>query len=294
MRWPQNLVEDIAARRAVIFFGSGVSLNSSGTGGKRPASWWTFLDSLKTAAKKAKKLKGPDLVTVERLLAENDLLSVCDVLKAVIGREEFVRKIRAEYKEPKYAAADIHRHIYSLDLRVVVTPNFDEIFDNYAASTSGGTTTVKQYNDGDLAEYLRGNERVVLKIHGSVSHPNELIFTRTEYAKARTEHRSFYTLIGSLLRTHSFLFLGAGLSDPDIRLLLEDYTYSYSHSRRHYFAIPDDVLGPKSSQVIGDSLNLEFINYSAANNHAALTVGMGELVKLVEQDRVRLADAQLW
>lgn len=294
MKWPANLVEDIAARRAVIFFGSGVSLNSSGEAGKRPESWWTFLDGIKKQAKKDKKIKASDLASVERLLNENDLLSVCDILKSAIGREDFVRKIRKEFKEPKYRPADIHKYIHKLDLRVVVTPNFDEIYDNYAAGASGGTSTVKHYKDVDLAECLRGNERLILKIHGTVSRPNELIFTRGEYAKARNEHRSFYSLIESLLRTHTFLFVGCGLSDPDIRMLLEDYAYSFSHSRQHYFAMPGGVLGPVSADVIGQSLNIEFVNYSVENNHRELTEGLGELVDLVERERTKLAEKQLW
>lgn len=294
MKWPQKLVEDIAARRAVIFFGSGVSLNSVGVNNKRPTSWWQFLDALKDSARRSRRLKGSDLATVEKLLQENDLLSVCDVLKSAIGREEFVQKIRHEYKEPGYTAADIHKHIHRLDLRVVITPNFDEIYENYAAYASSGTSTVKHYHDDDLAECLRGNERVIVKIHGSVSSPNDLIFTRAEYAKARNEHRGFYSLVESLLRTHSFLFLGAGLSDPDIRLLLEDYTYSYSHSRRHYFALPTNALGPKAAQVIGDSLNLDFITYSPDSNHEELTAGLAALVASVEVERRRLAEGQLW
>lgn len=292
--WPCNLIEDIAARRAVIFFGSGISLNSIGENGKRPESWWKFLENIKKEAKKQRKVKAADLSSIERLMNENDLLSVCDILKSAIGREEFVKKIRQEFKEPKYKAAEIHKHIHKLDLRTVITPNFDEIYDNYASSASGGTSTVKHYKDVDLAESLRGNERLIVKIHGTVSRPNELIFTRGEYAKARNEHRSFYSLIESLLRTHTFLFLGCGLSDPDIRLLLEDYAYSFSHSRQHYFAISSDALGPVSADVIGKSLNLEFIKYSPESNHQELTSDLGKLVELVERERAKLAEKQLW
>lgn len=292
--WPKNLIEDLASRRAVIFFGSGVSRNSKGENDKQPESWWKFLENIKIEAKRQRKIKKDDLPSIERLMSENDLLSVCDILKSAIGREEFVKKVRQEFKEPKYKAAEIHQYIHKLDLRTVITPNFDEIYDNYASNASGGTSTVKHYKDVDLAESLRGNERLIVKIHGTVSRPNELIFTRGEYAKARNEYRSFYSLIESLLRTHTFLFLGCGLSDPDIRLLLEDYAYSFSHSRQHYFAIASDALGPVSSEVIGKSLNLEFIKYSSQDNHRELTTELGKLAELVERERAKLAEKQLW
>lgn len=294
IQWPERLIEDLAARRAVIFFGSGISRNSSGAGGKTPSSWWTFLDEIKKSAKQLKKLPKDDLSTIDRLLKENDLLTVCDILKQAIGREAFVDAIKAEFKTPKYKPADIHTHIYKIDSRIVITPNFDEIYDNLATSKSDGTISIKSYADGDIAECLRSDDRAILKIHGYVSKPNELIFTRTDYAQARNKHRSFYSLVESLLRTHTFLFIGCGLSDPDIRELLEDYSFSYNHSRRHYFTISNTELGKISAQTISNSLGLEFLQYPTINNHEQLTTSLGNLAKAVEQARSKMADSQSW
>lgn len=294
IQWPERLIEDLAARRAVVFFGSGISRNSNGANGKNPSSWWTFLDEIKNKAKKSKKLLNDDLSTVDRLLKENDLLTVCDILKQIIGREAFVDAIKAEFKTPKYKPADIHTHIYKIDSRIVITPNFDEIYDNLATLKSEGTISIKSYADGDTAECLRSDDRVILKIHGSVSKPNDLVFTRTDYAQARNKHRGFYSLIESLLRTHTFLFIGCGLSDPDIRGLLEDYSFSFNHSRRHYFTISNTELGKVSAQTISNSLGLEFLQYSTTNNHEQLTISLGALSNSVEQARSKMADSQSW
>lgn len=294
IQWPEFLVKDLAARRAVIFFGAGISRNSVGAASKIPLTWWSFLDALKKTAKAGKKLQKDDLDTIDRLLKENDLLTVCDILKEAIGREGFVDAVKAEFKTPKYKPASIHSHIYKIDSRIVISPNFDEIYDHLAQKKSDNTVSIKSYADDDIAECLRKDERVILKIHGSVSKANELIFTRSEYAAARNKHRSFYTLIESLLRTHTFLFIGCGLSDPDIRALLEDYSFSFNHSRKHYFAIPNTELGRLSSKVIGDSLGLNFLPYSPLANHKELTDSIGNLVKLVDQARSKMADSQSW
>jgi hypothetical protein len=294
IQWPDYLVKDLAARRAVIFFGSGVSRHSQGLKSKRPLTWWSFLDTLKKTATTAKKLQNDDLSTINRLLKENDLLTVCDILKKAIGREGFVDAVRDEFKTPKYIAAPIHTHIYKIDTRIVISPNFDEIYDHLARMNSQDTVSIKSYADDDIAECVRKDERVILKIHGSVSKANELIFTRSEYAEARNKHRNFYTLIESLLRTHTFLFIGCGLSDPDIRALLEDYSFSFNHSRKHYFSISNKELGKLSSQVIGDSLGLNFLPYSPLNNHKELADSLGNLVNLVDQSRGNMADSQSW
>ena len=229
-----------------------------------------------------------------RLLKENDLLTVCDILKSALGRENFVDAIKAEFKAPRYKPAPIHENLYKIDSRIVISPNFDEIYDNLAIARSEGTASVKSYLDTDIAEGLRGGERVILKMHGSVSRPNDLIFTRSEYAKARSTHRGFYSLIESLLRTHTFLFIGCGLSDPDIRLLLEDYSYSFIHSRKHFFTIPISELGPVSAQTVENSLGINFLRYSPKNGHQDLTESLGLLQSLVEQKRGEMADSQSW
>ena len=46
-----------------------------------------------------------------------------------------------------------------------------------------------------------------------------MVFTRNEYADARNKYRDFYSIIEALAITHTFLFLGCGLNDPDTRLM---------------------------------------------------------------------------
>ena len=41
--WPQQLVDDLARRRAIVMIGSGVSRHSVGLSGARPPTWHGFL-----------------------------------------------------------------------------------------------------------------------------------------------------------------------------------------------------------------------------------------------------------
>ncbi|MCL8034387.1 SIR2 family protein, partial [Pseudomonas aeruginosa] len=66
-------------------------------------------------------------------------------------------------------------------------------------------------------------EPLIIKIHGSVDSTDKLIFTRKDYSEARTKYRNFYQIIEALSLTHTFIFIGCGTNDPDIRLLLEDF-----------------------------------------------------------------------
>ncbi|MBB3343057.1 SIR2 family protein [Luteimonas sp. RC10] len=292
MRWPDQLVKDIAARRAVIFLGAGVSMNSVAQDGKtRPKSWPAFLLA---GAKRLGSRQKRIVKQVEDLIVKNDLLTACEVIKTQLGRNDFVEFMKSEFQDPGFRPAEIHETLWGLDLHVAVTPNVDQIYDTLLADRGNGTVVVKTFKDNDVAETIRRRERVLIKSHGSIGSPNALIFTRSEYAKARSEHREFYELIYSLLSTHSFLFVGCGLEDPDIRFLLEDYRYRNIYSHSHYFTIPEESYVKEIRDVLADSLNLSFVTYSSVSNHVALSAGLVSLKNRVDLMRVEMGRGLVW
>jgi hypothetical protein len=292
MRWPDSLIRDIAARRAVLFIGAGVSMNSVGVDGKtRPKNWAAFLQA---GAKRLGSRKKKVVVQLGELIDRNDLLTACQVIKNQLGRQAFVDFMKDEFQGPGFRHAPIHEALWALDLRITITPNIDTIYDNLVADRGAGTVTVKTYKDSDVAEAIRRREPVLIKSHGSIGSPNALIFTRSEYAKARNEHRQFYELLYSLLSTHTFIFVGCGLEDPDIRYLLEDYKYRNSFTQTHFFTMPGDQYVQEVLDVYSESLNLDFITYDSADNHSQLSSGLVELGGKVELARQDMGRRNAW
>lgn len=292
MKWPDKLVLDIARRRSVLFFGAGISMNSVGANGTtRPKDWFTFLKSaLPRLGRKNSKLR----LDVSSLIDKNDLLTACEVIRRAIGKDDFEELIKSEFQTPGYRPADIHRAMWKLDTRITITPNFDNIYDSVVTELGDGTASIKTYYETDIAASLRRLERVLIKSHGSVSNPNQIIFSRTDYAQARNKYRDFYELLDSLLRTHTFLFIGCGVEDPDIRTLLEDYCYRHEFAPKHFFTISSDRLSKPVKNVLEDSLKLQFVEYEATKDHINLTKGLEELVELVQQKRDEIGPLQTW
>ena len=292
MRWPDQLIKEISARRAVLFIGAGVSMNSIATDGKsRPPSWGTLLGT------GAKKLGSPTKKVVKQvntLIAKGDLLTACEVIKNGLGRDEFVTFMKEQLQDPGFKPAAIHETLWGLDLRITITPNVDNIYDSLVSDRGAGTVVIKSFKDDDVAEAIRRRERVLIKSHGSITSANALIFTRSEYAQARSAHRAFYELLYSLLSTHTFLFVGCGLDDPDIRFLLEDYRYRNGYSHKHYFTFPAETYSQEVLKVFEDSLNLGFVLYSEAQNHRELSAGLEDLKARVDLLRPEMGRAQSW
>ena len=69
--WPDNLVEELAYRRCLIFLGSGISATAKNDAGESPDTWGAFLDNVKS------KMKNPsddDKKFVEDMLKKQNYL----------------------------------------------------------------------------------------------------------------------------------------------------------------------------------------------------------------------------
>lgn len=289
--WPEELIHSIACRRCVLFFGAGVSMNSSGKDGVRPPSWSSFL----TEAAGLIGAPGRKIIKeINALIKASDYLTAAEVIRTEIKQERFTNLVKARFHTPDFKAAPIHKTLFNLDLRIAITPNFDSIYETAAGERGAGALTTKIYHDDDIADCLRRHERVLIKSHGTISSPNKLIFTRTDYAKARNSHSQFYELLDALLRTHTFIFVGCGVNDPDIRSLLENYRYRHPYGQSHYFVTASKNFGTEVKTVMSESLKINFIEYQATKDHANLSRELENLQQLVEIERIAISKNQSW
>ncbi len=288
--WPDSLIKDIARRRSVVYLGSGISRNSSNAKGESPKTWKLFLEFASANGGFTKDEKD----VIDTKIAKGDYLLACELIRELMGHDRYINLLKDEFQRKKYDHAPIHEAIQKLDSRLVVSANFDQIYENYAKGITKGAVSVKNYNDSDLASCIRDSDDMILKIHGSIEQPNEMIFTQSEYAVARNMYPAFYQIFNALFVTRTFLFLGAGLNDPDIRLLLENYSFQYRWSKKHFFVIPFDQLSEIERKIHSDVLNLDFLLYDPANNHEELTDSLWDLVNKVDTYRNKLAGTQDW
>lgn len=288
--WPNTLIEDIARRNCVIFLGSGISCNSTNADGEKPKSWSSLLEYGANTQIDNNDLKDQ----IKRKVSERDYLLACEMLKRGMGDELFSDFLKNEYLDKQFDAADIHKTIFELDSRIVISPNVDEIYERYACNQTKGTTIVKTYKDNDITDVIRTGRFLIIKSHGKISDPHEVIFTSNDYAQIRNKYREFYDIVNALILTRTFLFLGAGLKDPDIMLLMENYSFRYKYSRKHQFVIPSDAISKEEETIFSDLLNMNFLKYDRADEHKELKDSLVELVAKVSAKRIELSGNQNW
>lgn len=286
MIWPEELVDDVARRRSIIVLGAGISRHSQGNHGARPPLWSEFL----TDANDSLGHDASDYVT--ELIAAGDYLHACECLKQIFD-DRWVQHLRSKFKTPRYSPAPIHELIAKLDSRIVFSLNFDDIYERCVTTQYEGNVTLKRYHDDDISEFLRGNGRFVVKLHGSLDAAQKLIFTQQEYSKARVSHADFYQSLDAALLSNTFIFLGCGFSDPDLALLLENQCFSFPFGRPHYFVTAE--LAEQRQNSLRSNRNLKCLVYNKVDErHSGLVQELEYLLQAVESRRYDISTEQNW
>jgi len=281
MAWPVALVAELASRRCAIFIGAGASAGAIAADGvTRPPLWRSFLNTLKAAAP-----VGTDLSAVDDLVGKERYLDAAEILLAKITAADFSRIVREQFVQPRFTHAPMHEALLAIDPKVVVTTNYDDIYDTYCRTglARDGYNVCKYYED-HLVNDLRSPVRLVVKAHGCVSDPSKIVLTRSQYFRERQAHASFYNVLDALFLTNTLLFIGYGLSDPDIQLVLENTNISAKSSHTHYALIEDNIQ-PDIEAAARRAYNIHFVKYPAGKHDQAERM-LAELAEDVTQFRV--------
>ena len=290
--WPEYLIDATARRKSVLFLGSGISANSCNDEGKHPLTWEAFLKDI--LVKRSAKLSKQKAV-IEQMIKVNDYLTACEIIVETLGDNDFGELAANEFRRPGYKPSNIHKAVYQLDSRLVLTPNVDKIYEQYALNESHSTIVIKSYYEDDIAKYLRTNDFLIIRVHGYVDDVSKIIFTHRQYSEARCKYASFYKILDALILTHTFVFLGCGISDPDIQLILENMNFLYPGCLPHYFVTAKDTYSKEIEKSLLHNRNLELLIYDNFDGtHQQLLVELKELIGKVEDKRQEISSKGIW
>jgi hypothetical protein len=281
MQWPTALVAELAARRCVVFLGAGASASCvSADGRTSPPGWKAFLDALRSVA-------DPDgrNSAIDNYLSKERYLDAAEIIHNKLSPADFARLVRETFVAPRYKPSPIHEAVLKIDPKVVITTNYDDIYDTYCRNGMAASGyNVCRYHDTHLVPDLRSPVRLVVKAHGCVSDPSLIVLTRSQYFRARQQHACFFNVLDAIFVTHTILFVGYGLADPDIELVLENANIAAPSAHPHYALMPDNI-APDIEAAMRRSHNVQFIKYTAGDPDQA-AAAMNDLRDAVIEFRV--------
>jgi hypothetical protein len=110
-----------------------------------------------------------------------------------------------------------------------------------------------------------------------------MIFTKAEYHAAKEKHASFYAILKALLLTNTCIFIGCGMDDPDVLLLLEEVRITANPSRPHYTLLKAGSHSSYVTQDLHSAYNVRTLEYGPS--HADLVTDLQQLFTQIEEIR---------
>lgn len=271
--WPDNLVEELAYRRCLIFLGSGISATAKNDTGESPDTWGAFLNNVKL---KMKNLSEDDKKFVEDMLKKQNYLLALQAIADLCDSGEYSNYLKSQYLRGKYKPSKVHELIKDLDSKIVVTTNFDKLYEGLCHEPE--YLTFDYTDTRSIIGSIKAPENIIIKAHGSIDDTEKLIFTAKQYYQAQEQYPEFYHLMTALFLTHTVVFFGYSLNDPDINLLLQFLHNTANSSCPHYMI---DKKGNKPQMVKHwkDTYNVSLLEYG--DDYSCLESSLEELRDLV-------------
>jgi hypothetical protein len=132
----------------------------------------------------------------------------------------------------------VHRLISRLGFKAIITTNYDDLIER---AWSEGLPPVYQWSSPQLAARVQSGGPLILKAHGDINNPEDIILTREEYASARYNERAREAM-RLLFSANACLWLGYGHNDPDLDLLWDECRARLGGARGYGLALRRDVV----------------------------------------------------
>ena len=146
-------------------------------------------------------------------MTQGKLLDAAELLLAKISAPELRTALRDLLLLPRFEASPIHECVLEIDPKVVITTNYDTIYDEFCRrGRAADGYSVKTHTSRDLLDEIRSTARVVLKAHGCVTDQQNVVLSRSQFFKAKAENPAFYSILNSIFLTSTVLFVGYSLT----------------------------------------------------------------------------------
>jgi len=298
----EDLTDIIKNNRVIPFVGAGLSIDIYG-------SWDSALMSIMEGHNYGKRAKDAHALIKSRYFEEaagkiSDLLGVTsfqDQLVAVFGKskitDEALKKMAVRYLP----------RIFKNSL--VVTTNFDKVLERVFLLEQHSfeeNIALKHLTGWQAERSQRGSMHYLVKIHGCVSAPDEVVLTKTSYDDLYRKDSPHIARLRSILGGNKLLFIGCGLNEDRTVDLLREVGMGGHYSILEMNEEAEDDAFQERKLFMSNDLNMHCIWYPKGEHHYVedileyIYADITGQLKAIEQtvpkdtDAVRISDPPLW
>ena len=229
VKFPDSLINEFARRRCVLFLGAGVSATAKAEDGAHPPGWAEFITGALDLVSSAKIKK-----EVKRYLKLGNNTLALQIIFNAANKADYIAYVEQQFNSQRYKYSTAHSLIEEMGAKIVITTNFDSIYENYCRNISDQGFKVITYDNESLSDSLRSDSSIIIKTHGTIDNTQKMIFSKSDYHYAKSQYWRFYEILKAIFMTNTVLFLGCGMTDPDLLEILEDVKITATPAKPHY------------------------------------------------------------
>jgi hypothetical protein len=219
---PEQLVTACVRRECVLFAGNGLSVMAG------YPSWTEALTTLLVGT----AMEPAERRVIEQALARGTTQALTEFLLLRRDRSALIVAIAELYgKAPNPAALE---ELTRIPFSSVLTTHWHNLLVQMFAERN---SVVLRPRKGDLNKALQAGSFALVHLYGSLSDPDSILFTQSEYRRALEDDPLLTRFLTSLALTRTHFFLGASLT------LLEDYFSNLAlrdvPARAHFALVPE-------------------------------------------------------
>ena len=214
---PGPLVSAYREGRSAVLVGAGASV------GAGLPTWKKLLELMIAEAERLRLVKGDRLAEYKVLVNDSSkFLMMAGGLKEDLA-SNFDAFIETTFITPEPEPTALHDAIVGAKLlKFVITTNYDILLERaYQKGGKYGLPVCTFRDTGEIQRRLYKREFFLLKAHGDASKAgNGIILTEIDYRELLYRQRAYQSMLAAMFSMFSIIFIGASLTDPEIRLLL--------------------------------------------------------------------------
>lgn len=280
---PQNLTEQIAQGNCVSFLGSGPSLAAG-----LPS--WPRLLRLMIVWGEGEGVDFSDKAEIERFITDGSYLVAAEELVDRLGDDSFRRFMVHIFGSPGLLPTQVHLLLAQIPFAAQVTTNYEILSEKGYEATHGILPTMFTQTDvPQLSTALRSGEFYILKSHGTIDRIETIVLGRKQYRSVMHGNPAYRIFLETLFSTKTVLFVGFGLTDPDLLMTLDVLQAAFhGHTGAHYALMDESRVSPIERSRFSKDYKIEIIPYKPSSaDHPEVREFLERILKAVPAPALR-------
>ncbi len=255
---PPELVQSCASNNCVLYAGAGLGAQAG------LVTWQPFVRGLLDWAKEKEFMEATSVESFRNAIDAGDADKVADAIVSAVKSKkslpvlyDYLQQVFNSYK----ALPEAYLLLDEINFSAILTTNFDNLLERSYARRLPRVNTPQDTEE--LLDALTKREFFLLKLYGTLDHPETVMVAPAQYEEAMSGNREFSQFMGTLFRSRTLLFVGSSLEG--IETYLKGIALPSDISTKHwaFVAVTGNAWRVKA-EFLGRRYGIKVLPYSSS------------------------------